>query len=125
MIKNVLFCLTIFCNGASAQFIASYSFAAVTSSSGVTDPGAAPVVTGVKMGTFTAVGLSANSNAGGRFAFTGWPLGGIDAVDDYTQFTGSLSGLKYYEIALKVVAGNTLQLTSVSFAVRRSGTGPR
>ena len=127
MIKNLLFiCLTFFkCYAFAQGFVASYGFADVTTGSGTVDPGAAPVISGVTFGSFSATGTSANPSASGRFSFTNWPLGGINASDDYSNFTGALSPTVYYEVTIQVHAGYTLSLNSASFTVRRSGTGIR
>jgi len=127
MIKNLLFIsLTFFDFCAIAQnFIATYGFADVTTSTGILDPSASPTVSGLTFNSFSATGTSANPGASGRFAFTNWPLGGINGMDDYSNFTGVLSPTVYYEVSIVVDPGYTLSLSTVTFAVRRSGTGIR
>src|SRR4051812_6881580 len=102
MIKNILFIgLTIFGFYTQSQtFLAIYGFADVTSTTGVTDPTATPTIQGLTLGAFTAIGTSSNANASGRFSFTRWPGGGVNGVDSYPTFTGSLSGNAYYEVTL-------------------------
>jgi hypothetical protein len=126
MIKNILpVALTFFYFFGNAQFIATYGFAAVTASSGPTDPSVLPVVNGINFKPFTAYGVANNPSAAGRFSFNGWPLGATDGVDDCTLYTGALSGLSYYEVSLTVDPGYTLYLNEVSFGMRRSTTGVR
>ncbi|MDI1356204.1 MAG: T9SS type A sorting domain-containing protein [bacterium] len=127
MIRNLpIIALTFFCNPQNAQtFLVNYGFTDVTSSSGIVDPTPAPNVVGLAFGSFTAVGGPSNPSASGRFSFSDWPLGGIDAVDSYSAYTGALSAMMYYEVSVAVLPGYTLSLNALSFAVRRSGTGIR
>ncbi|MGZ3883270.1 MAG: T9SS type A sorting domain-containing protein [Bacteroidia bacterium] len=113
--------LTIF----SQAFTASYPFSAVTASSGVTDPTPPPTATGVTFGSFTAVGVSANSSAASRFSFDTWGTGATTGVDTYSTMTGSLSVSKYYGVTITPAGGYGVSLTSMAFDVRRSGTGIR
>lgn len=110
---------------AAQPFTATYDFAQVTATSGTTDPTTPPSVPGVTFSAFTATGMSANPNATIRFSFTAQPLGGINGVDDFTQFTGSLTPTAYFEVSLTPLSLVQLQLDSVSFTVQRSGTGIR
>ncbi|PBQ31818.1 hypothetical protein CNR22_08570 [Sphingobacteriaceae bacterium] len=127
MIKNLVFiCLTIFKVSTLAQnFVVSYGFPEVTTSSGTVDPSFTPTLSGLSCGSFSANGTSLNPSASGRFSFTGWPLGGINATDDYSNFTGALSPTVYYEVTLTPDQGYTLSLNSATFTIRRSGTGIR
>jgi hypothetical protein len=127
MIKNIHFiCLTFFSFCLSSQsFVASYSFANVTSTSGTLDPGPVPVVSGLTFSSFSATGTSANANASGRFSFTGWSVGALDTDDNYANYTAALSPTIYYEVSLAVAPAYTLNLNAITFAVRRSGTGIR
>jgi hypothetical protein len=126
-IKNLLCAgLTFFCFCLLSQsFTATYSFVNVSTSSGIIDPDPVPSVTGLTFGSFIAVGASANPNASGRFSFTNWPAGGINGDDNYANFSGVLSPTIYFEVTVSVTSGYTLDLNSISFAVRRSGTGIR
>lgn len=127
MIKNLLFiCLTIFKVYVQAQnFVVTYGFAELTTTSGTVDPSATPTLTGLSCGSFSARGTSANPSASARFSYTGWPLGGVNGTDDYSNFTGALSPTVYYEVALTPDPGYTLSLNSATFTIRRSGTGIR
>lgn len=127
MIKNLLSLGLTFCVFlASAQnFVATYSFVNVSTSSGTIDPGPSPQINGLLFGSFSYQGAANNPNASGRFSFTGWPAGALDGDDDYSNYTAALSPTVYYETTLKVLSGYTLDLNTVSFSVRRSGTGIR
>lgn len=110
----------------SAQpFTATYNFANVTNSSGTYDPTPPPEVTGIYFGSFEAFGVSNNSNASGRFSFSQWALGGSNGNDDYSSHTGSLNEDKFYEVSLYPELGYSIDLTSITFSVQRSGTGIR
>jgi trimeric autotransporter adhesin len=127
MIKNILFLtLTFFNFLARAQnFQATYGFANVSSSTGNADPGPFPQVTGLTFGSFLASGVSQNPNASGRFSFTGWPTGATDGENNYGNFTGALSAMAFYQVTLYVDSNLMLDLESLEFSVRRSGTGIR
>jgi hypothetical protein len=127
MLKNLLFAgLTFFKFYAAAQsFVATYGFADVITTSGMLDPGTPPAVNGLTFVSFSSSGTSANPSASGRFSFTGWPTGGVDGMDDYSNFAGVLSPTVYYEVAITVHPGYTLSLGTLTFSVRRSGTGIR
>jgi hypothetical protein len=122
----LLICLTIICFSCPAQsFIATYSFAAVTSTTGLVDPSPVPQVAGISFGSFSATGTSTSSGAAGRFSFTGWPGGAINGTDTYSLFTGANSPTVYYEVCLTPQATYTVTLDSLTFGVRRSSTGIR
>jgi hypothetical protein len=95
-------------------FSATYDFSAVSTSSGTIDPTPPPTVVGLTLGSFAAVGVSANPGAAGRFTFSGW-----------NNTTPGLDQNRFYEVTLAPSPGNLLNLDSISFGVRRSGTGPR
>jgi len=95
-------------------FSANYNFSGVTTTSGVIDPTPPPTVVGLTLGSFSAQGLSANPGAAGRFTFSGW-----------NATTPGIDQNRFYEVTLEPAAGNLLNLDSISFGVRRSGTGPR
>ncbi len=118
--------LTIFNSCMAGQnFIATYNFANVTASTGLTDPGPAPIVENLVMGNFIASNPGSNPGASGRFSFSGWPVGAADGVNEYWNYTASLSPFTYYEVGLKIAPNHTLELKTLSFYVRRSGTGIR
>lgn len=110
---------------AAQSFNATYDFTQVNTSSGTTDPTPPPTVTGLTFDPFTSTGMSASPNATVRFSFTSQPLGGINGVDDFAQFTGSLTPTAYFEVAITPLSQIQLQLDTISFTVQRSGTGIR
>jgi len=124
--RTLLLALTFLAfNVVSQNFLACYNFAAVTTSAGTTDPTPPPTVVGLTFGSFSAVGTHSNPSAGGRFSFTNWPVGGVNGVNTYSSFTGSLSPGSYYEVSIIPQNSYTLTLQSITFTARRSGTGIR
>lgn len=104
---------------------ANYKFDSVTTTSGTTDPTAAPSVTGVTMSSFTANGVGANSSVNGKFSFDGWDTGAPDGATTYAALTGSVNTSKYYEFTVTPPLENSMTLTGLSFVMDRSATGPR
>jgi hypothetical protein len=129
MIKKLLLNALIFTGllaSAQTTFTVTYDFAATTTVSGTTDPTPSPTVTGITCGSFVAVGTpSTNPNAGGRFSFVGWPVGGVAGATTYSSMTGSISTTQYYEVTLTPVNGYTVTLNSIGLKFQRSGTGVR
>ncbi len=109
----------------TTPFTATYDFASVTTGSGTTDPSTVPSVSNLTFSSFTAVGVSANPNAAGRFSFTEWPTGGVASDNTYSSHSGSLSTSDYYSVTITPGSGYTLSLTQLTFTVQRSGTGIR
>jgi hypothetical protein len=107
------------------QFNATYGFINVAPGTGVSDPGPYPSQTGINFGAMQAFGVSAQPSASGRFSFSNWPIGASNGDDDLNNFSGSLSGLAYYELKLKIQEGFILDLDQISFTMRRSSTGVR
>lgn len=107
------------------QINATYGFINVATGTGTSDPGPWPMINGLDFKPFTAVGVSAQPSASGRFSYSGWPVGAIDGVDDELQFTGTLSGLSYYEVKVKLQSAYSFSITAIYFNVRRSSTGVR
>jgi len=108
--------------GKGGYFAAVYNFDGVTNSSGTTDPGSPPTVEGLSFSPFSAVGVGANSSAGGRFSFNNWPIGATDGSD---VFTGVINLNKYYELTITPDGSKQFDLTRISFTLQRSGTGIR
>ena len=129
MIKKLLsIAFILLCVIANAQsFSLTYSFTAVTPTTGTTDPTPVPTATGITSGSFLAYNTPGNApSASGRFSFQGWSTGATDMNDNYSSMTGSISNSnEYYEITLTPVSGYTVSLTTITFGVRRSGTGIR
>ncbi|MEY2536416.1 MAG: hypothetical protein QOG67_156 [Verrucomicrobiota bacterium] len=99
----------------------SYQFNDVGTSSGTSSAGDSTYF-GVIFSNFTAVGVSANSNASGRFSFTNQPLGATNGSD---VFTGGIDLGKYYEFTVTPFSGWTINLKTITFTLQRSGTGIR
>lgn len=111
---------------AQSAFTGSYDFSGVVQSAGgTTDPTPPPVVAGLNFSSFASTGMGPNPNAGNRFSFQSQPLGGTDGVDDFSQFTGSLSFTAYFEVSITPLSAIEMQLDAISFTVQRSGTGIR
>jgi trimeric autotransporter adhesin len=129
MTRDVLGILlaTLVAGEVSAQtFNATYDFSAVTAGAGgTTDPTPPPVASGVTFSPVTAVGYSGNPNAGGRFSWQNNPTGGVDATNDFSQFSGSLSLVTFFEVSLTPLGAVVLDVNSISFTMQRSGTGIR
>lgn len=109
------------------SFTAKYNFAAVTPSTGLTDPTPSPTVTGATFGSFSAAGTGTvtNPNAPFRFSFTNWGLGSTTTVNTYSTMTGAIDTAKYYKVSITPSVGYYLSLTNISFTSQRSGTGIR
>jgi hypothetical protein len=111
--------------GRGQTFSNSYSFDGVVSGSsgtGTTDPTPLPAVTGVALGSFSAVGTPANPNADKRFSFTNWPLGATSGSD---SFSGVINTGEYYAVTIAPQAGFTLSLSGITFTLQRTATGIR
>ena len=107
-------------------FTATYDFAGVTTTSGLTDPSAVPTAAGATFGSFTAVNATAtNSTGAGRFSFDNQPIGAVASSDVYTAHTGAIDLNTYFTVTITPTAGNSLTLTGITFRSQRSGTGIR
>lgn len=104
------------------SFSSEYTFKNVTTSSGTTDPGPNPSVSGLGFGSFKSVGLGANPSASARFSFANWSLGATNGSND---FTGSIDLNKYYEVTISTDNNAKLSLSLIEFVFQRSATGPR
>jgi PKD repeat protein len=74
---------------------------------------------------FTAIGLSANSNQTAEFSFSDWPTGASNGETNFSNLSGALNPLKYYEITVAPKPSSSMSLTGLKFKVNRSLTGPR
>ncbi|MBI3521428.1 MAG: T9SS type A sorting domain-containing protein [Bacteroidetes bacterium] len=132
MIKHLL-SITLLSAGLTAgaqSFSGMYPFTGVSTSTttgntGTTDPTPTPTATGVTFGAFTAVGTPTNTSAGGVFAFSGWTTGATNGNDVYSSMTQTVDLTKYYDVSLTPASGYEVSLTSITFNMNRSGTGPR
>ena len=114
----------------SKTLSATYSFGGVTTTSGTTDPTAAPeaVDSSITFTSVTANGVSANSASTGMFEFSDWDNGGASINGDttYSSLTGSINTSKYYEFTVSPdLLSNALSLTSITFNVKRDTNGIR
>jgi hypothetical protein len=127
MMKNLLSTALLFAgfNVFSQNFMATYEFANVTTTTGVTDPTPPPTVTGITFGAFSSTGVSANSTGSARFSFDTWPIGATTGNDTYATYTASIDPNKHYSVTITPASGSTVTLTSIIFHSRRSGTGIR
>ena len=103
----------------------SVSTSTTTGNTGTTDPTPPPTATGVTFGSFTAVGTSSNTSASGVFGFSGWSTGATNGIDVYSTMTQTVDVTKYYDVSLTPQSGYDVSLTSITFNMNRSGTGPR
>ncbi|MQP25224.1 T9SS type A sorting domain-containing protein [Flavobacterium sp. LMO8] len=113
---------------AQGPFTATYDFASVTNASGATDPTPVPVAAGVYFSSFVATNLVApptNSTASGRFSFINQPEGGINGDDNYSNFSGFVDTGVFFEVTVGPNSGGQIDLSSITFVGRRSGTGVR
>jgi PKD repeat protein len=98
----------------------------VTTSSGNIDASiTASVFDSLTITPFKANGVSANSGVTGEFSFSDWPTGATNGETNYSNLTGALDPLKYYEITVAPKASSSMSLTGLKFKVNRSLTGPR
>lgn len=106
-------------------FTATYDFASVTSTSGLTDPTLVPTATGMTFGSFTAVNpISTNPNSGGRFSFINQPTGATDGAA-FSALTGSPDAGTYFQVTLTPNSGIAYNLDNITFTSQRSGSGVR
>lgn len=123
MIKNlvVLVSFIVASSGiqAATTFTGTYSFTSATGNvSSLAYNGTA--IPNVTVGNLLKVGVTTSSSDGNSRA-TGWTLdpGTIGDLD------GGIGAGNYYEFSLTAASGYTLDMTSFTFGVGRSGTGPR
>ena len=112
--------------GAGVAASGSYTFSATQSGTGGT-PTPGPIayngtaITGLTPGTVatsTGITYSASNN---NFRATNWALDGAPAGN----LTGSIDTTKYIEFSVAAGSGYTFDLSSITFGVGRSNTGPR
>ena len=111
----------------NAQFPANFMrFDSVSTTNGATNLTVKDTVWyRVQTTPFKAVGLSANSTKDSVFSFTGWGTGAANGLTDSTLLTGAIDPTKYYEVTIAAEFRHLIQLTSLSFKMNRSSTGPR
>jgi hypothetical protein len=105
--------------GVNAQvFTGNYSFSGATGNTTSLNYNGSSIEN-LTVSALTKNGVT-NSSSAGNFRATGWPLDAGNAT-----LTGSIDVSKYFEFSLTPTNGATLNLTSFTFGVGRSGTGPR
>lgn len=105
---------------AQTAFTATYNFS--TGGNDVTSLAYnGTAITGVTPSAITKVGCTSSSSTG-NFRGTAWGTGATNASN---TFTGSVDLGKYFQFSITPVAGYTFTITSISFGVGRSATGPR
>ena len=129
MIKHLLSISILFLglNGFSQSFNVMYDFGSVmsgTANTGTLDPTPPPTATGLTFGSFMAVGTPTNTQANGVFAFSGWDATITNGNDAYSSYTGAINPAKYYEVTI-TPNSSTVSLSSITFNMSRSSTGPR
>lgn len=130
MIKNLLSAAFLFLSLSvfSQAFNGMYPFSGVvsgTANTGPTDPTPPPTATGLTFGAFSAVGTGTAPSAGGVFSFSGWDVSITNGNDAYATYTGAINPGKYYEVSLTPAVNYGVDLTSITFNMLRSSTGPR
>ncbi|MBX2990355.1 MAG: T9SS type A sorting domain-containing protein [Bacteroidetes bacterium] len=76
---------------------------------------------GISSGSLVKEGISSSSSTG-NFRGSNWPTGATNGSD---VFTGSIDLNKYIGVTVAAVPGYKFTITSVSFGIGRSATGPR
>ena len=108
------------------SFTATYDFAGVTTTSGLTDPSPVPTVTGLTFGSFSAINaVATNSTGAGRFSIDNQATGAVASSNTYTDHTGSIDLNTYFTVTITPVSGYTVDLSQITFRSQRSGTGIR
>ena len=107
------------------NFATPYNFNGVRTTSGTTDTTALTPSINTNFGSFSAVGVSANSSDSARFSFSKWGVGSVNGDSLYSALTGSINTSKYYQVTVTPAWGSTITLSSISFDFQRSATGVR
>jgi hypothetical protein len=79
------------------------------------------VYDGINPGDLIKIGITSSSSSN-NFRGSNWPLGATNGSDD---FTGTIDLTKYIGFTIEPVAGYKFTITSITFGVGRSATGPR
>ncbi len=111
----------------SKALTGSYTFGSVTTTSGTTDPSAAPEATDSAI-TFTspvAVGVSTNSESASMFEFSDWDNGALNGETSFAGLTGAINTGKYYQFTITPDLAQALTMTGITFNVKRDTNGIR
>ena len=116
-----------YCTNFTIPGAASYNFDDVTTSSGMTDPTAPPLLpdTGITYSHFKAMGVSSNSAVSGMFSYANWDTGAVNGDTSYLALTGSINTGKYYEFTVRPTLQRIMSLSGITFKIQRNATGPR
>ena len=103
-----------------------FDFNNITTTSGTVDATTpASVFDSLTIFPFQAIGLSSNSGQTGEFSFSDWPTGAANGETNYSNLSGALNPLKYYEVKVAPKPSSSMSLTGLKFKVNRTLTGPR
>jgi hypothetical protein len=109
-------------SGAVVPFTGSYTFSSSQSS------GAQPAqayngtaIAGLAPGSVSVAGAT-STNSNSNYRASGWGTGATNGSD---SFTGSIDLNKYFTFTLTADSNYTFDMTSITFGLGRSGTGPR
>jgi len=110
-----------------------FNFDDVTTSSGTVDPSVViPALDSIdfhvraNFSSFSATGVSANSEVAGKFAFSNWSTGANDGETDFAVLNANpINASKYYEITVTPVVTDYISVTSIDFNIDRNTTGVR
>ena len=103
---------------AATTFTGSYTFGTGGNVSSFAYNGTA--IPNVTVGNLLKVGVTSSSSSS-NFRASNWALDPVTIGD----LDGSIDSSKYYEFSLTAASGYTLDMTSFTFGVGRSGTGTR
>lgn len=115
---------SVFTTLSPGQFAATYTFDSVKTTSGLTDPSPVPTASGATFGSFSATGTSTNPSASFRFAFSTWSRGATDGSDVFFSPQVDTTS-KYYQVTITPDVAKLIDLSTLSFTIQRSATGPR
>lgn len=104
----------------AAAFTGTFSFTGTTGNVASFAYNGSPI-SNVAVGNLVKVGVTTSSSTSNSRA-TDWSTGAVSGSD---TFSGTINTGKYFEFSLTADSGYTLDLTSISFGIGRSATGPR
>lgn len=107
LFAGVLLAATLSAQAPSGNFKITYDFAEAPQPNVATVTGS-----NVTASSFTAIGLNATTT-GNRFAWSGFPT------------SATMNENRYFEVTITPATDYKMTITSITFKVQRSGTGPR
>ncbi|MBP6311306.1 MAG: T9SS type A sorting domain-containing protein [Flavobacteriales bacterium] len=110
-----------------------FNFDDVTTTSGTVDPSVViPALDSIdfhvraNFSSFSATGVSANSEVTGKFGYSNWSTGANDGETDFAVLNmNPINSSKYYEFTVTPVVTDYISVTSIDFTVDRNTTGVR